>query len=78
MFFGVQGLLQKITIGLAVVVAGALLSTFGKDVGDDLGVRLSGPVSAIICLAGTYFFYLYPEKRIEARLADVRGRNERV
>ncbi len=78
MFFGVQGLLQKITIGLSVVVAGALLSTYGKDVGDDLGVRLSGPVSAIICLAGTYFFYLYPEKRIEAKLADYRGHNGQV
>jgi GPH family glycoside/pentoside/hexuronide:cation symporter len=78
MFFGVQGLLQKITVGLAVVVVGALLSAYGKDVGDDLGVRLSGPVSAIICLAGTFFFYLYPEKQIEARLVDYRGRNEQI
>jgi len=76
MFFGVQGLLQKITIGLAVFVVGGLLSRYGKDFGNDLGVRLSGPVSAIICLAGTYFFYLYPEKSIEAKLADYRGRNE--
>lgn len=78
MFFGVQGLLQKITIGLAVVVVGALLSTYGKDIGDDMGVRLSGPVSAVVCLAGTYFLYLYPEKWIEAKLADYRGKNEQV
>ncbi|MBN1653430.1 MAG: MFS transporter [Deltaproteobacteria bacterium] len=78
MFFGVQGLLQKITNGLALVMVGALFSIYGKDFGNDLGVRLSGPFSAIICLSGTYFYYRYPDKYIEARLNYLRGRYERV
>jgi len=68
MFFGVQGLLQKISVGLAVVMYGALFSLFGKDIGNDLGVRLTGPISALVCLVGTFFFFLYPEKAIEEKL----------
>lgn len=73
MFFGVQGLFMKVNIGLSVVVFSALFSVFGKDVGNDLGVRLTGPVSAFFALIGVILFLKYPESRIEDQLVSMEG-----
>jgi GPH family glycoside/pentoside/hexuronide:cation symporter len=62
-FFGVQGFFNKLNIGLSTGFFLLLLGTFGKDPGNDLGIRLTGPVSAIFCLVGAIIFLRYPEMR---------------
>ncbi|NLI70268.1 MAG: MFS transporter [Firmicutes bacterium] len=60
MYFGAQGLINKINLGLSTVLSGALLQYFGSP----LGIRLTGPVSALFILVGMLIFLLYPEKEI--------------
>jgi GPH family glycoside/pentoside/hexuronide:cation symporter len=43
----------------------AVLTTFGRDVGDDLGIRLSGVLGCIMCLAAAALFFGYRAKLIE-------------
>ena len=55
MFFAARTLMQKFgqTFG---VVSFAMLTTLGRDVGDDLGVRLSGLVGFALCLVAGIVF----------------------
>ncbi len=46
------------------VVSFAMLTTLGRDVGDDLGVRLSGLVGFALCLAAGIVFARYNEKEV--------------
>jgi len=63
MFFASRTLMQKFgqTFG---VVSFAMLTTLGRDVGDDLGVRLSGLVGFALCLAAGIVFARYNEKAV--------------
>jgi GPH family glycoside/pentoside/hexuronide:cation symporter len=65
MFFAARTLMQKFgqTFG---VVAFAALTTFGRNPGDDLGVRLSGFVGLTLCLAAAVLFAGYDEKSVTA------------
>ena len=66
MFFASRTLMQKFgqTFG---VVSFAMLTTLGRDVGDDLGVRLSGVVGFALCLIAAFVFARYNEKEILER-----------
>jgi hypothetical protein len=57
--------LLKINLGLSTASLTALLGWFGRDVGNDLGIRLSGPLAALIVLLGMWCFWRYPEHQIE-------------
>jgi GPH family glycoside/pentoside/hexuronide:cation symporter len=63
MFFAARTLMQKFgqTFG---VVSFAALTTLGRDVGDDLGIRLSGLVGVVLCLAAAILFVRYDEKTV--------------
>ncbi len=65
MFFASRTLMQKFgqTFG---VVSFAILTTFGKDVGNDLGVRLSGIVGFTLCVVAGLVFARYDEARVTA------------
>ncbi len=65
MFFAARTLMQKFgqTFG---VVSFAMLTTFGRDVGDDLGVRLSGIVGFVLCLVAGIVFMRYDEATVTA------------
>ncbi len=60
MYFGTQGLLLKVNLGLSTVISGALLQFFGRP----LGIQLTGPVAGVFILAGLLIFLRYPEDRI--------------
>jgi glycoside/pentoside/hexuronide:cation symporter, GPH family len=62
MYYGVNGLLQKVNLGLSTLVSGALLQ-FG---GDPFGLQLTGPVAAVAVLVGLLVFLRYPEHEVEA------------
>jgi GPH family glycoside/pentoside/hexuronide:cation symporter len=69
MFFGSQGFLLKINLGVSTSVL-ALLLEMGRSVGDDIGVRLSGPVAAVVLLGAAVCFWRYPEQRIMSELSS--------
>jgi len=68
MFFGAQGFLQKINLGISTGVFGFLLA-FGKSVDNPLGIRLAGPVAAVALVGAAIAYSRYPETRIIAELA---------
>lgn len=64
MFFGARAIPLKLTIALAGVVFAFLLTSFGKDIGESLGVQLSAMVVALAAAGSFIFFRLYPEDQV--------------
>ena len=62
-YFGARTFMSKMGQMLSMLIFTWLL-TFGKDTGNDLGIRLTGPVSAFFCFLGLVFFLMYNEKKI--------------
>jgi glycoside/pentoside/hexuronide:cation symporter, GPH family len=62
LFFAVKFFVVKLgqTLGIAVF---SILTLWGKDPGDDLGLRLSGIIVAVLCLAAAAVFANFNEKR---------------
>jgi len=71
-YYGARTFMQKIGQMIAMLIFTSLL-VLGKDVGDDLGVRVSGLVAAGFCLGGLYLFSLYNEKRVLAETLEMKG-----
>ena len=68
MFFGARAVLLKLIIALAGVVFAFLLSAFGKDIANPLGVQLSILAVTLASICGCFFFACYPEKEVLASL----------
>jgi GPH family glycoside/pentoside/hexuronide:cation symporter len=62
-FYGVRTLMSKVGQMLSMLIFSSLL-LFGKDVGDSLGIRLTGPVAAVFSFIGLIFFLMYDEKKM--------------
>jgi len=67
MFFGAQGFFMKVNLGVSSAALGLLLSTMGNSVGDDLGVRLSGPMGSVVLVFAAFAFsqYTAPDVDVE-------------
>jgi glycoside/pentoside/hexuronide:cation symporter, GPH family len=65
MFFGARAIPLKATIALAGVTFTFLLSAFGKDIANPLGVQLSILVVSLSSLAGFAAFSRYPEEEVQ-------------
>jgi GPH family glycoside/pentoside/hexuronide:cation symporter len=63
MFFAARTLLQKFGQSFGVLIFAAL-TTFGKDPGDDLGIRLSGVVGFLLCVVAALVFTRYDERQL--------------
>ena len=50
----------------AGVLLFAILTTFGRDVGDDLGIRLSGVAGCVLCVMAALLLTRYRADVIEA------------
>ncbi len=74
MFFGTQGLFMKVNYGVASAITASLFAFFGKDIAEPLGVKLAGPVGGIFVLAGFFVFLSFPQKKVNADLAEYRSR----
>ncbi|MBS4032559.1 MAG: MFS transporter [Clostridiales bacterium] len=70
MYFGTQGLILKIAMGLSTFITGMLLQFFGSTAADSLGVQLTGVIAAVFCLVGGFIFLHYPEKEVMAYSAE--------
>ena len=69
MFYATRTFLQKLATTIGVVVF-ALLLQFGRDVGDDLGVRLTGIGGALLYLTAGFLFSKYDESTLQRELAE--------
>ena len=78
MYFGAQGLLQKVNYGISVVVLAYLFATYGKDVANPLGVQLAGPVGAVFAFLGFLVFLKFPQRQMSEELARYRSENSEV
>ncbi|MBN1880949.1 MAG: MFS transporter [Deltaproteobacteria bacterium] len=72
MYFGAQGLLHKVNLGLSTLVLGFLLTEFGKDAAQSMGIQLTGPVVGIVCIFGIILFSIYPEQEVLGVLEENR------
>lgn len=66
MFFGVQGLLVKIAMGLSAFVATQVLELGGFSLEKSFGVQWLGPLAALFVAAGMAVFAGYPEDEVRA------------
>lgn len=73
MYFGAQGFILKLAMGLSTVITGGLLQLFGSSIAMPLGIQLTGPVSAVFILIGVIVFARYPEKEVTAYQAKESG-----
>ena len=71
MYFGVQGLVLKIIMGLSSLVTSLLLQFFGQTSASPLGVQLTGPFAALFIAVGALVFYKYPEEKVLLAGKDV-------
>ncbi|MHA6484973.1 MFS transporter [Paenibacillus sp. strain BS8-2] len=55
MFFGVQGLINKLMLSIAALTVGVLLDVFGNTTEEPLGVMLISPIAAVFALIGYLF-----------------------
>jgi hypothetical protein len=46
------------------------LTSFGRDVGDDLGIRLSGAAGVVLYFSAAMLFRGYDEDKLKSELAD--------
>lgn len=74
MVFSAQGFLMKLNLEVSAMVLGYLFSQFGKDIAQPMGVKLSGPVAAVVCIIGIVSFLLYPEKKVMDVLEEHRAK----
>ncbi|NLZ28045.1 MAG: MFS transporter [Firmicutes bacterium] len=70
MFYGARALPLKIVIALSGLTFGFLISRYGKDVAEPLGVQLSLLVVSICALIGLFFFARYPEEKVLSSLKE--------
>ncbi len=63
MFYGVRTFMSKIGQMLAMLVFTSML-LLGRNVGDDLGIRLSAVFAAVICFIAMLLFLKYNEKEV--------------
>ncbi len=58
-YFGVQGFLNKVCMGLSSLAVGYVLGTFGYSASKPLGILLIGPLAAAFVVAGVAVFSEY-------------------
>ena len=65
MFFGAQGLIIKIIIGLSSLVTPLIFQVFGSNPGQYLGLQIVGPLAGVLIIFSLYFLrkYSLAEKR---------------
>jgi len=69
-FFAARAVPLKITIAIAGGVFGFLLSKFGRDIAEPLGVQLTLLLVSLASLAAYFVFRSYPEKTVQESLQE--------
>ncbi len=75
-FFGARNFMMKLGQMIAMLIFTSLL-VFGRDVGDDLGIRLTGLAGVCFCLLSLVFLKLYNEKKVLSESARLKEELDR-
>lgn len=73
MFFGAQGFLQKLSLGLAVGLVSWSAEALGKSTAQPFGVQSAGPLAALALVGAAACFWRYPEGRVQEEAASRLG-----
>lgn len=68
MFYGVRAIPHKIALTTSGIVFGFLISSYGKDIGNPLGIQLSLLLVSVMAFISFFFFIRFPEKEVLASL----------
>jgi GPH family glycoside/pentoside/hexuronide:cation symporter len=68
MYFGAHGFFQKLILGIAAAVFTFFFTTFGKDVANPLGVRLSTAACSVVAIIGMAFILGYPSEKVKQKI----------
>ncbi len=68
MYFGSHGFFQKLILGIAAGVFTFLFATFGKDVSNPTGVRLSMIVCSVVAIIGMFILLAYPSEKVKEKI----------
>jgi GPH family glycoside/pentoside/hexuronide:cation symporter len=71
MYFAVRNFFYKLGMTAGIMIF-TILTLWGKDPGDDLGIRLNGIVGFIFCVIAGLTFLLFREKRIQGEIEDLK------
>ncbi|MFP4016790.1 MAG: MFS transporter, partial [Halanaerobiales bacterium] len=72
MFFGIQGLVSKMVIGLSSwVTLSILFNNYGYNKADPTGIYLTAPVAAVLCII-SYFTFKYGYNLDEKQVRGIR------
>ncbi len=74
-YFGARSFMMKLGQMVALLIFTSLL-VFGRDIGDDLGVRLTGLAGVAFCLLSLAFLYRYDEKNLLKESNALKEENE--
>ncbi len=70
MFYAARNLPLKFTVALSGAAFAYLISAFGRDIAEPLGVQLTILVVTVFSLISFFFFAAYPEEQIQKSLSD--------
>ncbi|UQA59031.1 MFS transporter [Polyangium aurulentum] len=70
MFFGAQGFLQKISLGISTGLFSWVKDAFGSSVEHPTGVQLTGPLTSAVLVLAAIAFAFYPEARVTREMGE--------
>jgi glycoside/pentoside/hexuronide:cation symporter, GPH family len=65
-FFGLQGMMIRISLGIAGALLGYLLTNFGYSQVHSTGILLVGPIAGLCCFTSAIAYSFYPKNRLSA------------
>ncbi len=70
MYFAVRNFFYKLGMTVGIMLF-TILTVWGKDPGDDLGIRLNGFVGSAFCVLAGLTFLLFKEKKIQCEIKEL-------
>jgi GPH family glycoside/pentoside/hexuronide:cation symporter len=72
MYFAVRNFFYKLGMTVGIMVF-TIMTLWGKDTGDDLGIRLNGLVGFLFCVLAGLSFLLFRERKIQKEIRELGG-----
>ena len=72
MYFAVRNFFYKLGMTAGIMIF-TIMTLWGKDPGDDLGIRLNGLVGFLFCVLAGLSFLLFRERSIQAEIKELEG-----
>jgi GPH family glycoside/pentoside/hexuronide:cation symporter len=75
MYFAVRNFFYKLGMTAGIMIF-TILTLWGKDPGDDLGIRLNGLVGFVSCVIAGLTFLLFRERKIQREIEDLKQKRD--